>query len=125
MGMANRYPHPSPIPTPTQALQAACGDVSAAGPLSLPDHFMRAFFMASASVDSHHNAEALQHLQVRSQGRCTVRVWQMRRQGQRGSPAFPDVAAVGSRRGRALCMCAHGMWFDAAHGLRSLSGADA
>jgi len=51
-------------PCPVQALQAACGDVAVAGALSLPDHFMRTFFLASASVDSHHNAEALQHLQV-------------------------------------------------------------
>jgi anaphase-promoting complex subunit 8 len=48
------------------ALQYACGDVSVAGQLSLPDHFMRTFFLASACVDSHHNAEALQHLQALS-----------------------------------------------------------
>lgn len=41
--------------------------------LSLPDHFMRTFFLASASVDSHHNAEALQHLQV-----CGMRAAELR-----------------------------------------------
>ena len=36
--------------------------------LALPDHFMRRFFLASLSVDMHHNAEALQHLQVGGYG---------------------------------------------------------
>ena len=47
-----------------QALQALCPDLGTAGALALPEHFMRRFFQASLSVDLHHNAEALQHLQV-------------------------------------------------------------
>lgn len=46
--------------------------MSVAEQLSLPDHFMRTFFLASASVDSHHNAEALQHLQVCDMGAARV-----------------------------------------------------
>ena len=39
--------------------------MGAVGGLALPRaHFMCRFFLASASVDTHHNAEALQHLQV-------------------------------------------------------------
>ncbi|PSC70628.1 anaphase-promoting complex subunit 8-like [Micractinium conductrix] len=45
------------------ALQSVCSDMGAVRQLALPDHFMRRFFLASLSVDMHHNAEALQHLQ--------------------------------------------------------------
>ena len=47
-----------------QALQSVCGDLATVGQLSLPNHFTRTFFLASACVDMQHNAEALQHLQV-------------------------------------------------------------
>ncbi len=46
------------------ALQSVCGDVAAVAAAPLPDHFMRRFFLASLAVDTHHNADALQHLQV-------------------------------------------------------------
>jgi anaphase-promoting complex subunit 8 len=46
------------------ALQSVCGDMAAAAAAPLPDHFMRRFFLASLAVDTHHNADALQHLQV-------------------------------------------------------------
>lgn len=55
------------------ALQSVCGDMAAAGQLALPDHFAARFFLAHACVDTHHNAEALQHLQVSGPpwaGRC-------------------------------------------------------
>lgn len=61
-----------------QALQAVCPDLSAVHALALPEHYMRRFFLASLCVDLHHNAEALQHLQVRRQtcekGRRGLRV---------------------------------------------------
>jgi hypothetical protein len=44
--------------------------MGAVGQLALPDHFMRRFFLASLCVDMHHNAEALQHLQVRTGVGC-------------------------------------------------------
>lgn len=47
-----------------QALQAVCPDLATASSLPLPEHYMRRFFLAALCVDLHHNAEALQHLQV-------------------------------------------------------------
>lgn len=59
---------PAASPCALQALQSVCGDLGAAAQLALPDHFMRRFFRASLCVESHHNAEALQHLQVAGEG---------------------------------------------------------
>lgn len=67
VSLASSLSHPH-LAAALQALQSVCTDMGSLAQLPLPEHFMRRFFLASLCVDMHHNAEALQHLQVGAPG---------------------------------------------------------